>query len=390
MARFNGETMISESLHTGDIREARAKRDILNGKLEEQKFNAYNPDRHRFLELVKTFSEDKERNPEEWDLPLDSREMHSKGDVAALDAFTTVNGYQDQRHKYGITLKEGLEVWNRKFKKAKTAETVAKMKKTVSDFLAFLNVFDVQIADITNRQVHDFIEVLQATKAKTTILGNISRLRSIWTYCKSLGEVSGECPFDGHKVVGSEGHNQYQPFTIEEMAWIRTNIAVDDPKMRLLLELGVFTGCRISELCNLTPERIIQREGIYAVFIDKGKTSAATRLVPLTDELGKRLKDFSKELPHQERLFGIDGKDASRWFSRIKTEHISTDSAKCFHSFRVMFATAMQQAEVDELKAAAILGHKRGNTMTYGYYSKGYELRQLKDAYDKCIERLIW
>ncbi len=55
-----------------------------------------------------------------------------------------------------------------------------------------------------------------------------------------------------------------------------------------------------------------------------------------------------------------------------------------------MFATPMQQAEVDELKAAAILGHKRGNTMTYGYYSKGYELRQLKDAYDKCVERLIW
>jgi|TARA_B100000700_G_scaffold329039_2_gene448993 integrase len=130
--------------------------------------------------------------------------------------------------------------------------------------------------------------------------------------------------------LGSEGHNQYQPFTVEEMAWIRTNIAVDDPKMRLLLELGVFTGCRISELCNLTPERIIQRESI------------------------------------------------------------STDSAKCFHSFRVMFATPMQQAEVDELKAAAILGHKRGNTMTYGYYSKGYELRQLKDAYDKCVERLIW
>jgi hypothetical protein len=93
MARFNGETMISESLHTGDIREARAKRDILNGKLEEQKFNAYNPDRHRFLELVKTFSENKERNPEEWDLPLDPRGMQSKGDEAALDAYTTVNGY---------------------------------------------------------------------------------------------------------------------------------------------------------------------------------------------------------------------------------------------------------------------------------------------------------
>jgi hypothetical protein len=55
-----------------------------------------------------------------------------------------------------------------------------------------------------------------------------------------------------------------------------------------------------------------------------------------------------------------------------------------------MFSTAMQQSGVDELKAAAILGHKRGNTMTYGYYSRGYELQQLKEAYDQCVERIIW
>ncbi len=61
----------------------------------------------------------------------------------------------------------------------------------------------------------------------------------------------------------------------------------------------------------------------------------------------------------------------TRWFSRIKIENISTDPAKCFHSFQVMFSTAMQRAEVIELKASTILGRKRGNTMTYGYYSDG-------------------
>tara|TARA_Y100000588_G_scaffold166416_1_gene180343 strand:+ start:1326 stop:1493 length:168 start_codon:yes stop_codon:yes gene_type:complete len=55
-----------------------------------------------------------------------------------------------------------------------------------------------------------------------------------------------------------------------------------------------------------------------------------------------------------------------------------------------MFSTAIQPSGVDKLKAAAILGHKRGNTMTYGYYSRGYELQQLKDACDQCVERIIW
>ncbi|WP_206483270.1 tyrosine-type recombinase/integrase [Thalassotalea sp. G2M2-11] len=388
--RFKGQTILSQSLNTGDIREARAKRDILNGKLEEQKFNSFNPDRHRFLELVQEFSYEKERNPGEWDAPLDAREMQRKGDDAALDAYTTVNGYQDQRHKYGITLKEGVEAWTRKFKTTKTADTVSKIKKTAYEFLEFLNLFDIQISDITNRQVHDFIEVLQATKARATVQGKISRLRSIWNYCKSLGEVSGESPFDGHIFVGNDERNQKQPFTVEEMTWIKNNVATDDPIKRLLLELGIFTGCRISELCNLTPEHVISREGVSAIFIEEGKTSASTRLVPVTDDLGERLEALAEKKTKGERLFGIEGKDASRWFSRIKTEHISTDSAKSFHSFRVMFATAMQQAEVEELKAAAIIGHKRGNTMTYGYYSKGYELKQLKEAYDKCVEKIIW
>ena len=89
-------------------------------------------------------------------------------------------------------------------------------------------------------------------------------------------------------------------------------------------------------------------------------------------------------------LLGLEGKAMSRWFSRIKTVHISTNTAQSFHSFRVMFSTAMQRANVDELKAAAIVGHKRGNPTTYGYYSDGYALAQLKEAYDLCVEYLIW
>ncbi|CAK3670295.1 tyrosine-type recombinase/integrase [Vibrio crassostreae] len=175
------------------------------------------------------------------------------------------------------------------------------------------------------------------------------------------------------------------------MTWIKENVATDEPDKRLLVKLAVFTGCRISELCNLQVKHVIVDEDITAIYIAVGKTDAAERVIPLTDDLGMRVRALADSKQDDELLLGFDNSsEMSRWFSRIKTENISTDSAKCFHSFRVMFSTAMQQSGVDELKAAAILGHKRGSTMTYAYYSRGYELQQLKEAYDQCVERVIW
>jgi integrase len=140
----------------------------------------------------------------------------------------------------------------------------------------------------------------------------------------------------------------------------------------------------------LQVKHVISEGDIYAIYIEKGKTDAATRVVPLTSELGGRLEVLAESKGDDDLLFEFDGKAISRWFSRLKIAHISTDTTKSLHSFRVMFSTAMQRAEVIELKAAAILGHKRGNTMTYGYYSDGYTLPQLKEVYDQCVEKIIW
>lgn len=292
--------------------------------------------------------------------------------------------------RYRITLNEALSLWVQQYQQSKTKDTVSKIKRAVSDFLNYLGLIDIPLAEIGKRQVHDYINQMQKTYAKTTVQGHISRLRSIWSYCDRIGEVSGASPFDGHVYEGGNSVQKKQPFSISEIEWIKTNVATNDPVKRLLLELGVFTGCRISELCSLRCKDVIVDVDITAIFIEQGKTDAATRTIPLTTQLGNRVKSLAASKEGKMLLLEVETKDMSRWFSRIKTEHISTDSTKCFHSFRVMFSTAMQQAGVDELKAAAILGHKRGNTMTYGYYSRGYDLQQLKEAYDQCVERIIW
>jgi len=389
--RLHGQKHLTQSLKTSDIREARIKRDILEGELAKRLFDAANPDRYRFLDLVDEMSELRERDPEHWDDPLDLRELDRKGEHILLDAHATVSGCKDMHHKYGVTLREALKSWVRKFTNSRSNDAINKTKSSAEGFLKFLDMYDVQLSAITKRDVHDYIEVLEAKYAKQTVQGKISRLRSIWSYSETLGEVSGESPFNGHVYTGSDETNKKTPFTAEELAWLKANIALDDPAKRLLFELGVFTGCRLSELCNLKVKDLELADDIYTIFIEKGKTPAATRLVPLTENLGHRLQTLCDYKEPDDLILGIeDSAAASRWFSRIKTQNITKDSAKCFHSLRGMFATALQRAGVEELKAAALLGHERGSTMSYGYYSTGYQRKQLKEAYDKGVSELLW
>lgn len=93
--------------------------------------------------------------------------------------------------------------------------------------------------------------------------------------------------------------------------------------------------------------------------IASGKTASAKRIIPLP----KQVQDISLPL-------GLISKSAGRDFSRFKISQITTDTTRSFHSLRVHCATAAQRARVPEFDAASILGHKTGETMSYGYYAK--------------------
>jgi len=68
---------------------------------------------------------------------------------------------------------------------------------------------------------------------------------------------------------------------------------------------------------------------------------------------------------------------------------VTKDKSRTFHSFRVHMSTAYQRAGIDESSAAFILGHKGGKTMTYGYYSKGEELKDLCDYAEKAAAVIV-
>lgn len=110
---------------------------------------------------------------------------------------------------------------------------------------------------------------------------------------------------------------------------------------------------------------------------------AATSTIPLPDAIGERFLAHIED--KEDNDFAIGSKTASRTFSNFKVKPLTNDKLKGFHSFRHMHITEVERAGVEENITAQIVGHERGKTMSYGYYSKGHELIKLKNAVDKAI-----
>ncbi|MEZ8207046.1 tyrosine-type recombinase/integrase [Vibrio splendidus] len=158
--------------------------------------------------------------------------------------------------------------------------------------------------------------------------------------------------------------------------------------------LGLYTGARLNELCQLYCSDIRLVDGVWCIHFgtdyedQKLKTQSAYRTIPIHSNLIK--KGFIDYVHQQSgRLFPTlkylktDGysKYPSKWFSvqRDKALTPKERERKTFHSIRHTVATEFKRSGVDYHIAAAILGH-HNDSMTYGRYGKEYSLVQLAKA----------
>lgn len=247
---------------------------------------------------------------------------------------------------------------------------------------------------IDRKQVISFIDELAEELSVNTIRSHLSRLKSLYHFAWQIAEINKkENPFESHALSHYEEDNSSNKAQLFSREQIKTIVKWADKQttpVKLLIYLGLYTGCRIGELCNLTKDDVINDGEVMAFYIRKGKTNAAQRTVPIPKVIHSMLKDYLDKLSEGESLLGMTSKKASRLFSQFKCEHVTKDETKRFHSFRVHMSTAYLRAHVDESIAAFIIGHKGGKTMTYGYYAKGEELKVLckySEQAAKIIER---
>lgn len=193
-------------------------------------------------------------------------------------------------------------------------------------------------------------------------------------------------------------------FTTGAGSFNRTGWTTWRPHYYWLPLLGLFTGGRINELCQLYLSDIHQSDSgqwyldfnlVGADKVDENdkslKTINALRVVPLHARLIQLgLPEYVQALRKagHKRLFpelkrdavkGY-GKPASSWFNERflgRTLGIERNGMKTFHSFRHTFLSAIEKLDIPERVSAQMAGHQRGKTESYSRYAKDRDADQL-------------
>lgn len=156
--------------------------------------------------------------------------------------------------------------------------------------------------------------------------------------------------------------------------------------------ISIETGMRPDELCAITINDVNLDEG--SVFIQKGKTKAARRLVPLSDRalgiIKSRIETATGAFLFAGGLHGSDPNSRVVKFnnshygalkrSKLDTDNRSGTSGTCtIYSFRHTFATRFIESGGDLLTLAAILGHSSLRmVMRYAHPSDAHKFEAIK------------
>ena len=310
--------------------------------------------------------------------------------------------------------------------------------KTIGQNRAYLNILveyfgpDRLLATITKQDASEVKKVLQAlpasrnTKPKLkamplmqvikepghkkiaakTINSHIQMFKMFFDWAERHGHAP-HTLFEGMKVRKDKAsESERKPFTPDQARLIYTELTEnpcglvrkDSHKWGMLL--GMFTGARLNEICQLDIADVKQDGGTWFLNItDEGddtksvKSKAGRRKVPLHSELIRLgLLDFVESRRHGTRLFqdysysanGGYGRNLGRWCNESFLPKLGIKQpGLVFHSLRHTVVTRLGQANVPEPIIQCIVGHARSGVTQEVYLREGYTLAQLKEAIER-------
>lgn len=152
-------------------------------------------------------------------------------------------------------------------------------------------------------------------------------------------------------------------------------LAQPDSPMRWVFLLVLFTGMRRSEIANVSRDSLKQNQdsGRYYLWIQEGKTAAATRPVTIAKELEtlgfvEYLQSLDRMLYPTERLNDItETANKVRQFLEIGETEENGKGRLVFHSFRHSFITFKQEKNVDYQRLQRFVGHEGVRSITTRY-----------------------
>ncbi len=150
-----------------------------------------------------------------------------------------------------------------------------------------------------------------------------------------------------------------------------------------IFSIAVYTGMRVSEICNLKQEDIIKdnETDIYYLDIKKSKSKNGKRKIPIHKNILNRVLEINFPLLNDKSTMGAKQKVILRQLYNI----VDKNSTKNFHTFRGTFiAKAMNLFPDKILILQEIVGHSKNKEteLTTGTYGLEFDLKLKKELID--------
>ena len=252
-------------------------------------------------------------------------------------------------------------------------------------------------------QLHGFKKV-----SPKTVKSHIQMFSSFFEWAERDGHAPYRL-FDGMKVAKAKNsETTVKPYTQDQTRLIFGELTENSSNLvrkeshKWGTLLGIFTGARLNEICQLDIADIQQEGDTWFLNItDEGdnnksvKASASRRKVPLHSELLRLgFLDFVDSRRNGQRLFpdysyntnGGYGRNLGRWYNESFLPKLGIKKPGIvFHSLRHTIVTRLGQADVPEPIYQCIVGHARAGVTQQVYLREGFTLEQLKAAIEKYV-----
>ena len=241
----------------------------------------------------------------------------------------------------------------------------------------------------------------QKAQSLVTVNNRLVAMTSLMEWGIKNDFYNGKNPFSGLTIKNAKMNaNKRPPFSTQQLQTlfscpIYTGRAVTKDYKYWIPYIGLYTGMRLNEICQLLVEDIMCIDGVWIINIDdndhkKLKTVSSRRKVPIH----KRLIDLGLLAYVKEqaspRLFnslprsghGSYSYKFSKEFTIILKSVGLKEQGLCFHSFRHTFIDGLRNAGVEKSIAMKLVGHHSSNDIHNGY-GYGHSLKVLQEHINK-------
>lgn len=231
------------------------------------------------------------------------------------------------------------------------------------------------------------------TLAPKSINMLMTDIASLFKWCKRFGYIENN-NFEGLSVKETAQEiTQRLPYTTAELTQLFSDRTFQqqkcEPSEVFIPLIGLFTGARLNEICQLHTDDIQEIDGIWTIDINTNdaekslKTKDSRRVIPVHQNI--ITAGFIKYLQKlkQGRVFPNlkykDGTFSADYTKRFKTVRDRAGIAKAdFHSFRHLFSSELEKRNVPEHLVAMILGHHH-QQITFSRYGGPKDIERLAE-----------